>query len=115
MVLQFFLEYCPESTNVPVRDLKKIAINYLYGEFKFDILALLPFQIMTLKNNRQYLFFIIKLLRLAKGIRLFNVSKIMSYFQNLNFDYIQSMVDNNNKSANEKYQDNTKITMMLML
>jgi len=88
MILQFFLEFCPESTNVPVVDIQKIAVHYLEGEFKGDMIAILPLQIVQLRNNRQYLFFIIKLIRLGKGIRLFNVKAIMSYFQNLNFEYI---------------------------
>ena len=48
MILQFFLEFCPESTNVPVIDLKKIAVHYLEGEFKGDMIAILPlFQLIV--------------------------------------------------------------------
>jgi hypothetical protein len=63
MILQFFLEYCPEGIVTPETDLRKIAYHYLNGDFKLDMVALLPLQFLDMKNNRQYLFFMIKLIR----------------------------------------------------
>ena len=46
MALQFFLEYTPEGIAIPESDLKKISWNYLTGQFKLDMLALIPFQFL---------------------------------------------------------------------
>lgn len=43
MVFQFFKEYTSETTNIPIRDLSKIAGNYLNNGFVIDAIALIPF------------------------------------------------------------------------
>ena len=74
MVTQFILEYTPEGSKNPVRDYKRIAMHYINeGDFKADFIAIIPFQIITMRNGRQKLFLLIKLVRLAKGLKLFNV------------------------------------------
>ena len=77
MVFQFFKEYTSETTNLPVRDLGRIAGNYLENGLVTDAIALVPFQVLNLKNRRENLFFLIKLVRLGKGLRLFDVTAIM--------------------------------------
>ena len=57
----------------------------------------------------------IKLIRLEKGIRHISVPEMVNYFQNLNFEHIQKMIDSNDPSANDKLLDQTKITFVLML
>lgn len=76
LILNFFVEYQPEDSKYPVRDMSKIAVNYLQGEFKMDAIPLIPLQFMTMKNNRDYLFFTIKWIRLIKGFKLINIAKI---------------------------------------
>lgn len=78
-ILTFFVEYQPEDSKYPVRDMSKIAINYLQGAFKFDVIPLIPLQYLTLKNKREYLFFTIKWIRLIKGFKLINISKIKKF------------------------------------
>jgi len=77
IVLQFLKEFKSETTNLPVRDLEKIAWNYLENGFVTDFIAIIPLQILELKSKRENLFFLIKLIRLEKGLRLFNVTDIM--------------------------------------
>lgn len=77
LIINFFVEIIDEETNQPERDLKKIAINYLNGLFFIDFITLIPLQLIPIKNNRNYLFFLIKMLRLVQGLRIFNVSVIM--------------------------------------
>ena len=76
LILNFFVEYQPEDSKYPVRDMSKIAVHYLQGEFKMDAIPLIPFQFMTMKNNRDSLFFTIKWIRLIKGFKLINIAKI---------------------------------------
>jgi hypothetical protein len=40
---------------------------------------------------------------------------MVNYYQNLNFDHIQKMIDSNDPTANDMLMDHTKITFVLML
>ena len=42
IVMQFLKEFNSETTNLPVRDLEKIAWNYLENGFVTDFIALIP-------------------------------------------------------------------------
>lgn len=52
-------------------------MNYFWGDFIKDVLPILPLQYISLRNNRASLFYLIKLLRLAKGFHILNVTKFM--------------------------------------
>ena len=115
MISRFFVEFTQSSNGVPCRELKMIAVNYLKGDFKIDLICLLPLQMIPLKNNRNYLFFIIKMVRFLRGLELFDVQKIMQFFKRLSQEYIQDMVDTNWNLANSKLHDNSKIVSLLIL
>jgi hypothetical protein len=51
LLLQFILEY-KEEGDEPVNDPFKIANHYFYGTFAFDLVALIPFYMLSLKRNR---------------------------------------------------------------
>ena len=55
-----------------------IATNYLNNGFLIDLVCILPFQFITLQRNRQYLFYIIKLVRLTRTEHIIDVSRIMA-------------------------------------
>ena len=40
-LVQFFVEFVDEDEN-EIRDLTKIALNYVYGDFPTDFISLLP-------------------------------------------------------------------------
>ena len=74
MVLKFFHEYISEQSYMPIRSLPLIAERYLTGSFLIDLIVLIPFYSLFLKeeNQRQLkLFFLIKLLRLKRANDLF--------------------------------------------
>jgi hypothetical protein len=77
MISRFFVEFTQTSNGVACRELKLIAVNYLKGDFKIDLICLLPLQMIPLSNNRNYLFFTIKMVRFLRGLELFDVQKIM--------------------------------------
>jgi hypothetical protein len=52
MVLQFFKEFTSETSSIPVRNLEKIAMNYLQNGFVNDFIAIIPLQVFVLKNKR---------------------------------------------------------------
>lgn len=79
-IIQFFLDFNEEGKNYPVRDLSKIFFRNVYShDFPLDLLTLIPLQFYELKNNRHYLFFGIKMLRMIKGLHVFDVNKIMRW------------------------------------
>ena len=44
MFLNFLVEYTPDDgKGLPVRNLRKIAMNYIYGDLIYEFLPLLPF------------------------------------------------------------------------
>ena len=45
--LSFFIEYSVQEKPDPVRDLSKTALRYFKNEMKFDLLPLIPFQLLA--------------------------------------------------------------------
>jgi len=64
-----------------VRNLGKIAENYRKGYMKWDVIPLLPFQLITLTRNVENLFWIIKICRIIRGFEYFVPSKIVDFFK----------------------------------
>ena len=74
------LDYTEEGKNTPVRDLPKIFKYYTNSSnFSLDLLTIIPLQFIEMKNNRNYLFFGLKMLRIVKGLNVFDVNKIMRW------------------------------------
>ena len=67
LLMNFFVEYKIEGQVQPIRDLQKIAMNYIQGYFFFDLIPVIPFQLLDL-NGEEKLFYIIKVMRLYIGI-----------------------------------------------
>lgn len=104
----------PDGSTRPVRDLEKISLNYLKTEFPTDFVAIIPFQLLSLKRRRENLFFLVKIIRLLKGLRLFQVSAIMKQIKKIYNKHLQALVDSGHPSASSKLEDNTKIMTLLL-
>ena len=88
----------------------KIAMNFINnGSFKLDLICLLPFEYIKMKRERQLLFFLIKMLRLPKGLELFDVHEMMKYVKSLYQKKVQYIIDNDRDLANDMDVDNTGI------
>jgi len=81
----FCEEYNDEETYLVVSDIKSIAKHYLKSSFIFDLLAILPFNILIARNQfesvSQYEFWqrkfkILKLLRIPRLFELLNVNRV---------------------------------------
>jgi hypothetical protein len=53
--------------------------NYLSGEFKWDLIPLIPLQLLVLTRNRQRIFFVIKMVRIRKTYKEFGKEFVMKY------------------------------------
>lgn len=82
MITQALLEYKVQGGKLPVRDPGKTATRYLQTDFIYDLIPLIPFQFQSMYRNRQYLFYVVKMMRLWKGFDLFNVPKMMDKIKN---------------------------------
>ena len=71
---------------MPVRDLKKIAYNYLYGWFFIDFVSIFPFDMLMSSGVATKLFRLARLPRLIKLLDISRFSKLLKSFQNKNSD-----------------------------
>ena len=51
-LLQFFVEYQDEDGN-GVRNLTKISLRYIKGDFPSDFISLIPFQLMDMGERKR--------------------------------------------------------------
>lgn len=84
MLLKFITEYKPEGDlSPPIRDLQIIATTYLKGTFIYDFIPIFPFaEVLKYENGYERLFYLIKIIRIGKGLGIFTTSNIMSIFKN---------------------------------
>lgn len=76
--LCFIVDFQPPDSPKPVKDVSKIAMRYLKGNFIYDVIPLIPFPYIPLKNkDDRRLFYIIKIIRLVVGLRILSVPRIM--------------------------------------
>ena len=68
MLLNFFKEFTPENTTKPVSDFSRICEHYLGGNFVFDLVTIIPLQEIQLHRKRERLFYLVKFVRLFRGL-----------------------------------------------
>ena len=61
---KFFLSFTESNSLKTVEEFNKIVPNYLKNGCLTDMIPLIPLQLIQLKNNRNCLFYLIKLIRL---------------------------------------------------
>ena len=76
---------------------------------------MIPLQIFSLKRKRQYMFYAIKLLRIKKGFRLFDVSKMMQKLKDRYKKKQLLIIENDFELANSIDEDNNKIEELLWI
>ena len=92
IVINFSTEYKPDGISKPIRDIKKIAIRYLHNGFIMDLLMVLPFYSIFGQIGNAKLAYFIKTYRLVKGIRIFNVSQLISRIQQSSMESMQKRI-----------------------
>lgn len=114
-MLNFLVEYTPKGEEKPVREYKKIAWNYLKGNFALDFIPLVPLQFIDLPGGKERLFIVIKLIRIFNGIKVFKVRSIMSYIENYFHTKLDNIIENDPELAEDKNVDSTNIGFLLTL
>lgn len=115
IIKNFTTEYKPDGISKPIRDIKKIAIKYLHNGFVMDFLMVLPFyDIFGSKGNAKLAYFI-KIYRLVKGIRIFNVSNMIQRIQKSSIESMQKKIEKDEELGEDQLNDHNSIEEMLML
>jgi hypothetical protein len=78
-VIHFFLSYpSPKSALYkPVKDLSLIFQRYLWGNMLEYLIPLIPLQLLILPKDRQKLFYLLKLIRIRRGLSNFKIGSFM--------------------------------------
>jgi hypothetical protein len=71
----FITEYTPDGEIVPVKDIMKISERYFWNEFMGDLIPTIPMTFILDMSASKYgrIFYLVKIIRLAKGLKIYNV------------------------------------------
>jgi hypothetical protein len=86
----------------------------MQGEFKIDLLCIIPFHLVFDNSREKYwrLLFLIKCLRIGRGNRLFEVGVIMRKIKQFKIDGIKLRIKHDIEFAEDVYSDNNGIVML---
>jgi len=79
-----------------------------------DFVPIIPLQLLNL-NGYERLFFIIKIVRLYSGFKLFNVPMIMNKIKVINNRKMMKIIETDKMKAEDTLEDNNNITKMIMI
>ena len=91
-----------------------MALNYLNTYFIIDLIPTLPFQFFSSHNHRSV--YLIKILRLPKGINFLDISAITRYLTYYNIEIrLKDIIDNDPFTANDTNEDHTYVSNLLII
>ena len=75
-----FTEYTPEGETNSVRHIASIISRYFHNDFIYHLIPLIPFTILLHEvDPRVKLFYLIKIVRLNDGIKVFSIRQLLSF------------------------------------
>ena len=96
ILVNFITDYIPDGEIIPERDLAKIADRYWHTDFLADLLPTFPFTFVFVNSHSKYwrLFYLIKIIRLVKGIEIYDVQLMMDYLKEKNMARVMNNIEN---------------------
>lgn len=91
ILIKFLVSYTPEGSTNPERDLTKISKRYLKNGFVMEFITVIPFTSLSL-GGYERLFYLIKVLRLFIGFKVFNVHLIMQRIKKITQDRTKDLI-----------------------
>ena len=76
--LNFITDYKEEGATLPVKDIGLISLRYMQTRFIWDFLPLIPFTIFDFGYESFHHFYLVKIIRIGTGLKLFDVQMIMA-------------------------------------
>jgi hypothetical protein len=92
-----------------IRDFGKISQAYIDGDLFYDLIALIPFYLLNLKNNRQDLLYIVKLIRLKRGILNMEIMGFLEIFRESEKKKLERKMEAHPTIKDDIISDNTNI------
>lgn len=113
---QFLTEYTPDGETQPVRDISKISKRYIKDHFVLDTICVIPFsRMLEFIGEEARLLYLIKSIRIIKGIRFFSVPKMMKGIKSFNAYNLDRLAKTNPAIGNDKNNDQIKISMIMLV
>lgn len=81
--------------------------NYLNGDFLKELIPLFPFYIFKWNRNRQNYFYILKLIRVERGINFLNKQQQSNFFKDYQNMHLRTLIKNEPAKANSQDKDYT--------
>ena len=88
----------------PIRKLSDIFINYTKGDLMYDLIALMPFNLIRMKRDRQYLLYCLKTIRLKRGFQNLDVMDYLNMYKSRVSASIEKKIKKQQKKAAQKKQ-----------
>ena len=85
------------------------------GSFKIDAIALLPLQWFSLRRDRQYLLYIVKIIGLKRGFGNFNVMDYLKLYKDRQNKQLEELIENDPQSASRTDIDQIRIDKILSM
>lgn len=109
MILTFITDYPRTSSSnqkVHVKDINKIFWRYIKGDFIKNLVALIPFWLISMPNHAEAVFFMLKLFgRLERGLNNMDVYKIMEVYQLNEYRRLNRLIKSDPKAASSMDSD----------
>ena len=113
--LKFLRSYIPDGQTVPVKSLSLTVERYVMGEFLSDLIPLIPFPlILPLKGKEQH-FYYIKVMRLLKVLKRFDIQAIMQHIIKIHKKNVESMIKADERVGEEMIADINQISTLLVI
>lgn len=113
--VNFLVSYEPDGEDYKVKDLTLISQRYLKGQFMFDFIPLVPLQAISLPGQKERLFFVIKIIRLVNGFKLFHVANIMKTIKKQFQRKLEIIIKEKPELADNMDIDNNNISLLIMI
>lgn len=115
LIFNFFIEFEIDGQVQPIRDLQRIAVNYIKGYFIFDLIPCIPFHYLPLEGDEK-LFYVFKILRIFTGIEFIDVSAMLSWISNYNIKVrLKKLIEEDEVKANDISSDHTYLSTVLVI
>ena len=101
MVSKFLTDFIPDGEVEPTKDLTIIAKNYLKNGFLIDLIPIIPASFLVSSKVNKRLAFIIKLVRIISGLKLFDVRKLNKIVKNQQKQKIEKISKNNDNDLDK--------------
>ena len=113
-----FTDYTPDKENKPVRNLQRICIHYLSGQFIWDLLPNAPLYLIFNVRKADIIMtnlYLVKMLRFPVAFQLLNVSNWIQMVQNVIREMKARRMKKDNQFGEDQAEDNNKIGFILMI